>query len=230
MNGDRWERLAALTGVAVGVLFFGAIALVGDAPKANAPGGQVAGYFAEHRSSLLAGLYLEGLAAVAMMWFFGVVRSALGRAEGASGRLANVALVAGAVQAGLYILSSGFWGALAYMSNQTADAVTATAFYRLGAVAFQVGALPFAVALFSIALVGLRSRVLPVWLTWVTALFGVVAVVVRAIPEETYGPERFGRVAFLLVPLWFAALGIVLARRPAEAGQMAPVEERAAVR
>jgi hypothetical protein len=124
-----------------------------------------------------------------------------------------VALVAGAAQAGLYILSSGFWGALAYASSRPADSVTAAVFYRLGAVAFQVGAFPLAAALLSVAIVGIRTRVLPAWLTWVTAIFGVVALVVRAIPEETYGPERFGSVAFFLVPLWFAVLGIVLARR-----------------
>jgi hypothetical protein len=213
MDRDPWERIAALSGLAVAVLFFGAIALLGDVPKAPAPGGEVASYFAEHRSALLTGLYLEGLAGVAMLWFYGVVRSALGRAEGGTSRLANVALVAGAAQAGLYILSSGFWGALAYASSRPADSVTAAVFYRLGAVAFQVGAFPLAAALLSVAIVGIRTRVLPAWLTWVTAIFGVVALVVRAIPEETYGPERFGSVAFFVVPLWFAVLGIVLARR-----------------
>lgn len=213
MDRDRMERIAALTGVAVAVLFFGAIALLGDVPKAPAPGGEVASYFAKHRSALLTGLYLEGLAGVAMLWFYGVVRSALGRVEGGTGRLANVALVAGATQAGLYIMSSGFWGALAYASSRPVEPVTAAVFYRLGAVAFQVGAFPLAAALLSVAIIGIRTRVLPGWLTWVTGVIGVVALVVRAIPEETYGPERFGRVAFLLVPLWFAALGIVLARR-----------------
>jgi hypothetical protein len=222
MNTDRWERAAALAGVAVAVLFFGAAALLGDLPKASAPGREVASYFVHHRSALLTGLYLEGLAGVAMLWFFGVVRSALGRAEGGTERLANVALVAGAGQAGLYILSSGVWGALAYASIQSSDPATAAVFYRLGAVAFQVGAFPFAAALASVAIVGLRSRALPAWLTWVTGLFGVVALVVRAIPEETYGPERFGSVAFFLVPLWFAALGIILARRSTVEPEAAP--------
>lgn len=224
MDADRWERVAALTGVAVAVLFFGAIAVLGDLPKAPAPGGEVASYFAQHRSAILTGLYLEGLAGVAMLWFFGVVRSALSRAEGGTGRLANVALVAGAGQAGLYILSSGFWGALANASSHRVDPVSAAVFHRLGSVAFQVGAFPLAAALLSVAIVGLRSRALPAWLSWVTAAFGVVALVVRAIPEETYGPERFGSVAFFLVPLWFAAAGIVLSRRPAEAERSISIE------
>jgi hypothetical protein len=31
----------------------------------------------------------------------------------------------------------------------------------------------------------------------------VIALILRAIPEETNGPERIGRVAFLLMPAWF---------------------------
>jgi hypothetical protein len=213
MDGDRWERIAALTGVAVAVLFFGAIALLGDVPKAPAPGREVASFFAQRRSAILTGLYLEGLAGVAMLWFFGVVRSSLGRAEGGTARLSNVVLVGGASQAGLYILSSAFWGVLADGSTRPTEAALASVVYRLGYVAFQVGAFPFAAAVLGIALVGLRFRALPAWLSWVTAAFGLVALVVRAIPEETYGAERFGSVAFIVVPVWFALVGIVLARR-----------------
>ena len=41
----------------------------------------------------------------------------------------------------------------------------------------------------------------------------MIALLLRAIPEETYGPEHIGSAAFVLVPLWFAVTGIVLARR-----------------
>jgi len=68
--------------------------------------------------------------------------------------------------------------------------------YRLGSVAFQVGAFPFGAALLAMAVAGLRSRALPAWLSWVSAALGVIALILRAVPEETYGPERVGSVAF----------------------------------
>ncbi len=196
MSNDRWERAAALSGVAVAVLFVVLIALAGNLPKAPSPGGEVSSYFAKHRSALLGAVYLEGLAAVAMIWFWGVVRSTLAKGEGGTGRLSNVVLAAGTGQAALYILNSAFWGMLAYASTRPADPTTAAVVYRLGSVAFQVGAFPFGAALLAMAVAGLRSRALPAWLSWVSAALGVIALILRAVPEETYGPERVGSVAF----------------------------------
>ncbi len=53
MNGDRWERVAALSGVLVAVLFLVIIALAGELPKASAPGEEVAGYFRRHDTALV---------------------------------------------------------------------------------------------------------------------------------------------------------------------------------
>jgi hypothetical protein len=60
---------------------------------------------------------------------------------------------------------------------------------------------------------GLRHRALPAWLAWITGALSVIALILRAIPEETFGPERVGSVAFFIVPVWFAVVGLVLARR-----------------
>jgi hypothetical protein len=139
---DRWERIAALTGVAVGVLFVTIILVAGEVPEAPAPGREVSAFFAEHRSTLSTVAFLEGLAAVAMLWFWGVLRSVLARAEGGQARLANVVLAAGAGVALLYLLSGAFWGTLAYHSVSPADPDTAALLYQLGAVTFQGRRLP----------------------------------------------------------------------------------------
>jgi len=221
MNQDRWERIAALSGVVVAILFVAIIALAGELPKASASGSEVAAYVGEHRSALLLVAYLEGLAAVALLWFWGVARSALTVGEGGTGRLSNVVLVAGAAQALLYLLNSAFLGLLAYHATGTTDAGAAAMLYRLGFVAFQAGAFPLGAAWLATAIVGLRCKALPVWISWISGAFGAVALILRAIPEETYGPERIGSVAFLLVPLWFAITGVVLARRSMSPERMA---------
>src|SRR5262245_13317362 len=139
---DRWERIAALSGVVVGVLFVAMIALAGELPKAPASGAEVASYFARHHAALLAVAYLEGVVIVAMIWFWGVARNMLARAEGDTARLSNVVLVAGAGQALLYTLNSAFMGLLAYHATRGIDQDTAATVYRLATVAFQVGAFP----------------------------------------------------------------------------------------
>ncbi|TMK85045.1 MAG: hypothetical protein E6G44_08340 [Actinobacteria bacterium] len=189
------------------------IALAGELPKAPAPGPDVAAYFSHHHSALLTIAYLEGLAGVLMIWFWGVLRSVVAKAEGGTGRLSAVVLVAGTGQALLYTLSGAFLGTLAYHAPRTIDSTSAALLYRMGSVAFQAGAFPLGAALLAAAIVGLRSRALPSWLSWISGAFGVIALALRAIPEETYGPERVGSVAFFLVPLWFAVTGVVMTRR-----------------
>ena len=219
MNDDRWERMAALSGVLVGILFVAIIALAGELPKAPASGTEVTAYFARHHASLLAVAYVEGLAGVVMIWFWGVARSRLAKWEGESARLSNVVLAAGAGQALFYILNGAFVGALAYHATRGVEPVAAEVLYRLGSAAFQVGAFPLGAAWLSAAIVGMRSRALPAWLSWITGVLGLIALILRAIPEETYGPERIGSVAFLIVPLWFVVTGVVLWRRSSPAAR-----------
>jgi hypothetical protein len=212
---DRWERWAALSGLAVAIVFVAALALSGVVPEAPAPGATIADFFAEHRTTLLAAEYLVGLASVLMVWFWGTLRSALARAEGGTGRLAAVALSAGTAQALAYALSAGIWGTIAYGAPR-ADGVAVA--YRIGYVAFQAGAFLFSASMLATGLSAIRSGSLPAWLSWTTVVIGAAALAIRAFPEETYGAEDVGRVLFLFVPLWFAVAGVVLWQRGGSGG------------
>ena len=79
--------------------------------------------------------------------------------------------------------------------------------------------IPFIAGLATLALgtgiAGLRSGALPGWLAWASVGLGILALA---------GP--LGAIAFVITPVWTLALGIVLARRPADLDPTLSAETR----
>jgi hypothetical protein len=168
---DRWEQAAAGTGAAAVILLIFGSFIVPKMPKINASAITVQQYFIDHRNVLRVSLYLIGVAGALFVWFLGVVRSHLRRAEGGDGRLSVVAFGAGLVfvaTAGTELLVQA---ALTF-SARTADAKTTQAFYDMVAASASLLAFPLIPFAGAIAVVGLRYRALPQWLG---AAFGVFA-------------------------------------------------------
>jgi hypothetical protein len=168
---DRWEQAAAGTGAAAVILLIVGSFIVPKMPKINASAITVQRYFIDHRNSLRVSLYLIGVAGALFIWFLGIVRSHLRRAEGGDGRLSAVAFGAGLV----FVATSGtellVQAALTF-SARTADAKTTQAFYDMVAASTSLLAFPLIPFAAAIAVVGLRYRALPRWLG---AAFGVFA-------------------------------------------------------
>src|SRR4051794_96057 len=80
-NESRGRDWDALTGVGFVVLTVAALALPGVPPPADAPASEVIRYFSDKRTDLLASSVLWFLAAILLLWFYGVLRSHMHAAE-----------------------------------------------------------------------------------------------------------------------------------------------------
>src|SRR6266705_1050180 len=103
MAEDRWERLAAATGIVFVVLGRVGSFLAGQPPKAGEPIKKITAFAVDKRSALLLGDYLSAVGVVFALWFFGSLRSYLRRAEGGTGRLSAVAFGGGLLAGGIAV-------------------------------------------------------------------------------------------------------------------------------
>jgi hypothetical protein len=217
MAGDRWEKLAAATGIAFPLLFVGAAFLIGGAGGDTVdPADVVAGRLEDNLVMLGVGTAVAALAAVALLWFSGSLRTALRVAEGGQGRLSAVAFGAGVIGAAMILVGALTAGSAGFeLADYQGNAEGARAVYGISfvfpffGVAISLGAL-----LLATGLVSLRTGLFPAWLGWSGAVLGVIFL----LGWWTWFIPSFGGI---LVLLWVIAISIVLIRMvgsPAPAG------------
>ena len=207
------DRMAAGAGLASVVVF-----VVGQyvAPALVWPEEQVGGvqatFYVNYEGRLLAQVVLFGVAGALFLVFLGGLRAFLSRAEGQELRLTPAVVAAGAVTTGLVLLQAAVLTALlALRGNELGVRAEGSAwaaralFYLEGAVG-DLALFPFAVFLLAAATVLLRSGVLPRWLGWVGAVFGLLVGVlaVGVIAGLDIGAAE--QVVLLLVAAWVAML------------------------
>ena len=207
------ERLAAGAGLIFVVLFIGALSdpvvdPIGDDASL------VARQLLDNRVQGRVAVYAGGLAALALVWFVGSLRSTLRRAEGGTGRLSAVAFAGGVLAGGTILASSAFsWAALEFADygNDPAGARLAAAFAEYLFYSANFGTALLVGATFVVAL---RHGAIPLWLAWVGAVGGALSLVF-------FWPFIvLGGMVFLF---WVAALSIVLIRRGSqERGDSSP--------
>lgn len=150
-------------------------------------------------------LVLELIGLLLFIPFLGYLWSVLGEAEGPGGWLATTALAAGLVDVTLKL------GSLA--PGQAADnfgEATAThkALEDMNSVAFIATMLPLSVLMAAVAVVTLKTRVLPRWLGWLAAVTAPLLLVNGMFLDAEFGP------AFLLFLLWTLLASVLLTVRP----------------
>jgi hypothetical protein len=214
MNEKNWERWGAATGYLVFALGIAGAAFERGAPPANAPVEESLAFITQYRTELLTQSLLFVLSAGAYLWFFGSLRSFLYRAEGDTGRLSNVAFGAGVIWAGIQMVFQSVQVALAMASSDDVDPAVVGMFsdfaYALSVIAY----IPIAIMLIAVAVVSLRTRALPLWLGWLSAVTAVtnlclsLGLVVDSGPLVPGGALTY--VLYLLVAVWQVAVTTVL--------------------
>lgn len=222
MNDSRWERLGLLGGV-VFVVLDAVVAVVGGEPPAGAASAsEISAYFAEHAAGLEAGLWLFGIAAVALIWWSGSLWRWMVRAEGASARLAVVSVVGLVLAGALSLAASAVWAAMALHI----DAVGSSApfAYALGALMLAASGFGVATHVLATSVVGWRARALPAWVVGCGAL-SAAAFIVSGVLTATSTDEAaktVGLAGFALWCLWILGVTFRLWReasaRPTVAG------------
>ena len=219
----RTERLAPLVGIVPLVLgLAGLIVLEGpaDRPELDAPPRVILDYFGD-RDTVILGSFLLMLAALVFIWFVGLLRAVLRRAENGDGRLSAIAYGGGLLAAGMMLIvpASNLFGAL------YADLLTPTAartFYLFGDVFLYPAGMAAAVLIGTTGLLAVRTGVLPRWLGWASLVLALWLVIPpigagAVLPEN---PVAWTGIAALPgIVLWAAVTAVVVAIDGRSAGR-----------
>ena len=217
MAEERWERLAAATGIVFAIV--AAIALL-VAPTPPDPGTSpegVVSYFTENGDKLRLQSFLLGLAGIAFLWFLGTLRAYLGAAEGANNRLSATMFGAGVAAFAAFGTGIGIAAALAHRVAEQADPGVTSALHDVASMFFAGSSFPIAALFGAIALVSGRTKALPAWLGWYAWILVPAAVIGGGavfLDSGAFAPGGiFGYVTFGLFLLWFLGASLILMQR-----------------
>lgn len=217
MAEERWEKLAAATGIAFAVVTGIALALVETPPDPGATPDAVAAYYTDNGDKLRLQAYVLGIGGILFLWFLGTLRAFLRSAEGENGRLSATAFGAGIATFAAVGTSIGIASALAHRVAEQADPGVTSAFHDFSAMAFAGASFPMAAFFLAVALLSGRTKALPAWLGWFSWLLVPVALIAAAavfMDTGAFAPGgMYGYVLFGLALLWFLAAGVVLMQR-----------------
>ena len=191
MQGRIWPRLGAISGVLFVVLLFG--------PSSTGSDARIV-------------VVLELIAMLFFIPFLGYLYSVLRQAEGEGGWLAATAFGAGLVDLTIKLgsIAPSFAAQQQGLDPQLHDAL-----HKMNSVAFIVTMLPIGVMMAAVAVVILKTRVLPLWIGLLAALTAPACWVNGMFLDAEFGP------AFLLFLLWVAVASIALTLRAGRAGAKA---------
>jgi hypothetical protein len=214
---DRVERVSALAGVLAVLLWVGGVALIGGG-HVGFPGGipeegadEVLAHFQDNADAVVSGSWLFMLGSLAFLWFTGILRSRLLRAEGGAGTFASIAF-AGGVATGVFALGIPTGGVVAALGVDQLGASEAAALNALEATFFIGAELSAIVLLAAAAVVALRTAVLPRWWVGMSILLAVWLAI---------GP--IGWIGVLAgIPLWTITTSLILARADRHAQPAVP--------
>jgi hypothetical protein len=197
---DRLNRLAPLTGVVLIALLVAGGALIGNEPKSGATAARVISFYHSHRTKIELSAYLTGLSVFFGLFFYGLLRDRLGRAESAR-RLASTAFAGAVTFAVGGTLSAGTMIALADVPGKLGAGAAQALNVLENDLALFADGVGIAVLLMGSGLAILRGRQLPTWLGWAAIAFSVASLL----------PVRF--VDLPLAAIWTLTASILLFRR-----------------
>lgn len=207
----RWIRA---TGVLFGVTILVSELLKGDSPSPTGPGSEIAAFFTDHRSTILAGAYVQMLALFLLALVFAALAPQLLRQELLSGRLARLGLVLVLVA----YTSYAFWtAALAFGAALDAGADVGKALWEIRFVAETFVNFPVALFVGSVGFttVGVVRRQWFRWFSFAVALAFLVGGATFA-RNGFFAPDGgYGFILFWLLPLWVAVTAFVATPRDA---------------
>lgn len=186
-----------------------------DRPELDAPRSVILAYFGD-RDTVIFGGFLLMLAAVSFLWFVGVLRAVLRRAEGDVGHLSGIAYGGGVVAAAFMLAFPASNVAGALFAEQLSPEGAQT-FYLFGDAFLYPAAMAAAVLVAATALVALRTATLPRWLAWLSlalALWLLIPPLGSSGGTQPENPAAWtGLAALPVVPLWTAVTAVVLMRK-----------------
>jgi hypothetical protein len=223
MDDKKWERYAALGGVIFVIANVVSAAATGEPPAPDDPPADIAKYFADKSGALKLSQVLGGIAAIALIWWFGSLWRRMNRAENDRPRLAIVSLIGLTFGGALFMASSSIWAAAALRSDSLGD--NAPIYFTLGSVLLAASGFGLAVHLAATCALAWRTKMLPTWIAglgMLSALGFLLAGIIGSSSDAMAG-LLFGFIGFIAWSVWVLAVSFVMwstsaAEVPATAG------------
>ncbi len=173
MDEQRWEKLAAYTGVAAIIGFMVSYLLPGTPPASDAAAEEVLAWATDKRDAILLSAFVGSLGGMAFLWWLSSLRSYLRTSEGGTGRLSAIVFGAGL----LSILGGGIAAVFSVMAVMRlpggADAATVRLMQDGAQAMYTLSWFPAAVMAVAVAVLCMRRSVFPKWFGYVSYLTGV---------------------------------------------------------
>jgi hypothetical protein len=210
MNDSKWVRYAAIGGVVFVVFNIVGAIMSGSPPASNASAAEIAKYYTDKDTGLKATLWLGGLGSVGLLWWFGSLWRRMSRAEGGAHRLSVVSLVGLGLGGALFLSSAAVNVAAAF---RPVDAGTvAPVFYTLSVVLLSAAGFGIGVHLLATNILGLRFKMLPMWLSWLGVVAGLAFLLSGVLGAATDNASGIaaGFVGFIGWSVWTLGVSYVL--------------------
>jgi hypothetical protein len=173
-------------------------------------------FFRDNQDALKVGSYLNGLAAVAFLWFLGSLWARMRRAEGTGSRVSVIALVGGLGALVLAFVGNAVNAYLAlYVGSLGSSAKT---LYLLGVVFLAFSSFFLAVFTSATSVVILRYRFVERWMGWIGEVVAALWIIAGiGVADDNTTIFTVGFIAFLLWAVWLLVLAVLLLTREAAA-------------
>ncbi len=207
MHRERW--LGASGALYALLIFVGDDMLAGEAPGLDATKTDVVRYVAQQQDGFQPWLgHVIALIGVGFLLLFFSRLHVLLRDGTSSSTLPVFVLAAGVTAVAVHVASYATFGAILLGENQGFDPDASRLAIYIGSALFVLVWLPLALALLAAAVVILRSRVLPRWFGYATAVQAAIFLAGLVTIQSSYA----GYVAYPLFWIWLVAASIVLVR------------------
>ena len=204
--------LVRTTGVGFAVLVLASEILKGNSPSPTGPENKIVSFFADHRSAILAGAYVQMLALFLLALAFSALADELMPRDTLAGKLGRLGLILTLVAYTTYV----FWtSALAFGAAVDAGSQTARALWQIRFVSETFLSFPVALLIGSVG-VSTRGTVMDRWYRWfsltIAALFLLGGAAVAR--NGFFAPDGgLGFILFWLLPLWVVVTVFAATRR-----------------
>jgi hypothetical protein len=213
LSQQRSDRFAAASGlISVVLLVLGGV-IYGDGPKIGDDAGAITAFFIDSRSAVLWAMFVQGLGVVAMIWFMAALVVAM-RAN-KERVLALATALAFVVALALGSAGTMMRGGLAFIVAGDVEPGAVAAIFHLGLILDTSQNVVSAGFFFPVALAILRTKFLPPWWGWASALIGLWAVVSTTAWNTSgfWTPDGGGFVNLVAYVAWVGVTSILLIGR-----------------
>ena len=206
------RQLTRVIGVAFFVTILVSEVLKGNSPSPTGPVSEIVSFFADHRSTILAGAYVQMLALFLLALLFATVAEDVMPESSIAGRLARLGLILTLTAYTTYVFLTA---ALAFGAATDATPETAKSLWEIRFVSETFVYFPVALLIGSVAF-AVRPGLTRPWYRWGSLATAAIFLAGGAALTRNgfFAPDGgYGIILFWLLPVWVAVTGFVATPR-----------------